>query len=104
VILAYARILQREAIAGNSQPWLLGKHIGLFSVAGHGEESMLLRRAATELGAKLAQVRPFAAGMLEGIDVQNMARLIGRLRRSRGVRCAVRPASAAPLCRGRSHL
>jgi ornithine carbamoyltransferase len=79
VLLAYARMMQREAQSGSRQPWLRGKNIGIFGVGGEGADTMLLRRAATELGAKVAQVRPFADGPQATAEIELTARLIGRL-------------------------
>jgi len=78
VLLGYARMLEREARTGHRQPWLRSKNIGVFGNADGGEENALFRRAATELGATVAQVRPFSEGTLT-TDVENTARLIGRL-------------------------
>jgi ornithine carbamoyltransferase len=79
VLLAYARMLQRETQSGSRQPWLRGKNIGLFGAAGDGAEATLFRRAATELGAKVAQVHPFPDGPPATAEVELTARLIGRL-------------------------
>jgi len=72
-------MLQHEALAGSVQPWLRGKNIGLFGPADDGAESALFRRAAAELGAQVAQLRPFPEGALASPEVQLTARLIGRL-------------------------
>ena len=47
--------------------------------ADDGAEAMLLRRAATELGAKVAQVRPFPDDAPAPAEIELTARLIGRL-------------------------
>jgi len=79
VLLAYARMLQREALMGSRQPWLLGKNIGLFGDAGPADEVALFRRSATELGANVAEVRPFDGDTLTADKVRPIARLISRL-------------------------
>ena len=79
LVLARARMLQREALSGSLQPWLRGKNIGLFGPANDGMEDALFRRAATELGAQVAQIQPFPEGAPASADVQLTARLIGRL-------------------------
>jgi hypothetical protein len=77
VLLATARMLQRETQSGSRQSWLRGKNIGLFGAADDGAEAMLLRRAATELGAKVAQVRPFPDDAPAPAEIELTARLIG---------------------------
>jgi ornithine carbamoyltransferase len=79
LLLSRARMLQREALTGSRRPWLRGKNIGLLGLADDGVESALFRHAALELGAQVAQIRPFAAGAPESAEVQLTARLIGRL-------------------------
>ena len=79
LLLSRARLLQREALTGSRRPWLRRKNIGLLGLADDGVESALFRHAALELGAQVAQIRPFAAGTLESAEVQLAARLIGRL-------------------------
>jgi ornithine carbamoyltransferase len=80
VVLAYARMLQREALAGSRQPWLRGKNIAMVGSAEDAEADGLFRRAAAELGAKVAQVRPFAEGTpATAAEAQHIARVIGRL-------------------------
>lgn len=80
VMLAYARMLQRETLAGSRRPWLRGKNIAMVGTAEDGEQDALFRRAAAELGAKVAQVRPFAELTLATFaEVQHIARVMGRL-------------------------
>ena len=80
VVLAHARMLQRETLAGRRQPWLRGKNIAIVGSAEDGEQETLFRHAAAELGAKVAQVRPFADGTPATFaEVEHIARLIGRL-------------------------
>ena len=79
VLLAYARMLQGEWQSGSRPPRLRGKNIGLFGAAGDGAEATLFRRAAMELGAKVAQVHPFPDGPPSTAEVELTARLIGRL-------------------------
>ena len=79
VVLAYARMLQREALGGSRQPWLRDKNIGYLGGAGDGVEEALFCQAATELGANVARISPFPEAVLAKPDVQLTARLIGRL-------------------------
>lgn len=79
LLLSRARMLQHEARSGRRQPWLRGKNIGLFGAAEHRAETALFRRAAVELGARVAQIPLFPQGTLASAEVQLTARLIGRL-------------------------
>jgi len=79
VVLAYARMLQREALAGSVQPWLRGKNIGLIGELDGDPAADLFRRAANELGAKIARVRPFVPGTDGPTHLQDTARMLGRL-------------------------
>jgi ornithine carbamoyltransferase len=79
VVLAYARMLQREDLAGGPQPWLRGKNIGFIGDLESDPAATLFRRAAHELGAKVAQVRPLAPGTDDSADLRHTARLLGRL-------------------------
>ncbi|MEO6743023.1 MAG: ornithine carbamoyltransferase, partial [Caldimonas sp.] len=80
MLLAYARVLQREMLVGSRQPWLRGKNIAMVGTAGDVEAGALFRRAAVELGAKVAQVCPFPEGTPPTfVEVLQIARLIGRL-------------------------
>ena len=79
VVLAYARMLQREALGGSRQPWLRGKNVGFLSGAGAGAEETLFCQAAAELGAKVARISPFPEQVPATPDLQLTARLIGRL-------------------------
>lgn len=79
VVLAYARILQREALTGSHQTWLCGKNVGVIDQGDRSAEAALFRRAASELGAHVANVRPFPPGRVANAEVQGMGRLLGRL-------------------------
>jgi ornithine carbamoyltransferase len=79
VVLAYARMLEREGSSGSVHPWLRGKNIGSLAGAGNGTDEALFRQAATELGAQVTPIRPFSEGGLEAAEIQETARLIGRL-------------------------
>ena len=80
VVLACARMLQQQTLAGHLQPSLRGKYIALVRTDGDGGPGALLERAATELGATVAQVRPFHDGPPPtSAEIQHIAWLIGRL-------------------------
>lgn len=107
VVLAYARMLQREAVNGSPQPWLRGKNIGLLGGLDGDPAAALFRQAAHELGAKVAQVRPFVPGTHAPVDLQHTARLLGRLydavewpEASAGVRAQVQAAAGIPVYDG----
>ena len=77
-VLDSARALQRAAQAGKTQPSLRGKNLGLLCEADNGDAA-LFRRAAVELGANVARIRPSLSGLSTPQDVQNTARMLGRL-------------------------
>jgi ornithine carbamoyltransferase len=79
-LLADARVLQRAAKAGAAQPLLRGKNLGLLcaaGVAGNGDAA-LFRRAATELGAQVAHIRPSLSDRSASPELQSAARMLGR--------------------------
>ena len=78
-LVASARALKRAALAGCTQPLLRGKNIGLLCEAQDSGDADLFRRAATELGAHVARIRPSVSGLLASKDVQHTARMLGRL-------------------------
>ena len=78
-LIASAWALKRAALAGSTQPLLRGKNIGLLCEAQDSDDADLFRRAATELGAHVARIRPSVSGLLASKDVQHTARMLGRL-------------------------
>ncbi|HYN64874.1 MAG TPA: hypothetical protein VES36_09760 [Candidatus Limnocylindrales bacterium] len=78
VVLASARTLQRAAQAGMTQPLLRGKNLGLLCEADNGDAA-LFRRAAMELGAHVAHIRPSLSELSTPLEVQHTARMLGRL-------------------------
>ena len=79
VVLANARTLQRAAQAGTTQPLLRGKKLGLLCEADDDGEAALFRRAAVELGAHVAHIRPSLSELSAPQEVQHTARMLGRL-------------------------
>lgn len=77
-LLTGARSLQRAAQAGRIQPLLRDKNLGLLCEADNGDAA-LFRRAAVELGAHVAHIRPTLSQLSTPQDVRNMARMLGRL-------------------------
>ena len=78
-VLASARGLQRAAEAGNTQALLRGKKLGLLCEVDDGGDAALFRRAAVELGAHVAHIRPSLSGLTTPQEVQHTARMLGRL-------------------------
>ena len=79
VVLADARTLQRAARAGTTQPLLRGKNLGLLCEAENDGDAASFRRAAVELGAHVAHIRPSLWELSTPHEVQNTARMLGRL-------------------------
>jgi len=77
-VLASARTLQRAAQTGTTQPLLRGKNLGLLCEA-DDDDAALFRRAALELGAQVAHIRPSLSKLSTPRDVQHTARVLGRL-------------------------
>jgi ornithine carbamoyltransferase len=77
-VLTSARALQRAALAGATQPLLRGKNLGFLCDSDDGEAD-LFRRAATELGAHVAHIRPSLSDLSTPAEVRHTARMLGRL-------------------------
>lgn len=78
-VLARALALARAAKDGPPAPALRGKNIGLVGAVPGRPDTELLQQAATELGAKVAHVRPGWTAMSSATEVADTARLLGRL-------------------------
>lgn len=78
-LLSSARALQRAAASGRTQPLLRGKHLGLMCDDDRQPEAELFRRAASELGAQVAHIRPSLSEQSSAGEVQHTARMLGRL-------------------------
>ena len=77
-----ARNLQLAAEAGKTEPLLRGKKFGLLcedDEGGGDGDAALFRRAAVELGAHVAHLRPSLSELSTPQDVQHTARMLGRL-------------------------
>ncbi len=79
LVLDNARRLQRMARAGDIQPLLRGKKLGLLCEDDTEPQATLFRRAAVQLGAHVAHIRPSLAGLRTPEDVQHTAHMLGRL-------------------------
>ena len=78
-MLASARTLQRAAESGLTKPLLRGKNLGLLCETGDDHDTALFRRAASELGAHVAHIRPSLSGLSSPQQVRHTARMLGRL-------------------------
>ena len=80
-VLDNARALQLAAEAGELRALLRGRKFGLLcEIDNTGEgDAALFRRAATELGAHVAHIRPSLTELSTPQDVQHTARVLGRL-------------------------
>jgi ornithine carbamoyltransferase len=80
VLLAQARALQRAALAGQTQPLLRGKNLGLLCATDDkAADAALFRHAATVLGAHVAQIPASLSHTSTPQEVQHTARMLGRL-------------------------
>ena len=77
-LLASARALQRAALSGHTQRPLRGKNLGLMCESDDADAA-LFRRAASELGAHVAHIRPSLSDLSTPGEVQHTARMLGRL-------------------------
>lgn len=78
-LLVSARTLQQAAAAGRIQPLLRGKNLGLLCEDDAQHTAMLFRRAASELGAHVAHIRPSLSERSAAQDLHYTARMLGRL-------------------------
>lgn len=76
---AHARQLLQAAQAGNLQPLLRGKKLGLLCSSEDGEAARLFRRAAEALGAHVARLPVSLSALSSAQEVQHTARVLGRL-------------------------
>lgn len=79
LLLARARSLRQAARDGRMQPALRGRNLALVCAAADGPDAQLFSRAAAELGAHVAHVRPALSEDSSPAEVEHMARLLGRL-------------------------
>ena len=79
LLLDQARSLQRAAAAGDLPASLRGRKLGLLCEAGDSGDAALFRRAAVELGAQVAHIRPSLTELSTLPDVRRTAYTLGRL-------------------------
>jgi ornithine carbamoyltransferase len=77
-LLDRARALQHAVRAGTTQPLLRGKNLGLLCDAADERDAELFQRAAVELGAHVALLRPGLSESSTPQEVQHTARMLGR--------------------------
>jgi ornithine carbamoyltransferase len=78
LLLTCARTLQRSGDAGQKQS-LRGKNLGLLCESDDSEEALRFRRAATDLGARVAHIRPELSLSSSDSDIVKTGRMLGRL-------------------------
>ena len=82
-VLGNARALQLAAQAGDLRTLLRGRKFGLLcevdTDSDRASDAALFRRAAVELGAHVAHIRPSLTDLSTPQEVQNTARMLGRL-------------------------
>ncbi len=82
-VLDNARALQIAAQAGAMRSLLRGRKFGLLCELDNGihsaDDAAMFCRAAMELGAHVAHIRPSLTGLSTALEVQHTARMLGRL-------------------------
>lgn len=78
-MLDTARALLLSAAAGASRALLRGRQFGLLCESDLETDAALFRQAATELGAKVAHIRPSLMALGTPQDIQRTAKMLGRL-------------------------
>ena len=79
LLLAQARALQTLIDAGQGKSLLRGKNLGLLCEIDDGEDALRFRRAATDLGARVAQIHPDLSAASPNSQVVKTGRMLGRL-------------------------
>ena len=79
LLLAQARALQTLFDAGQGQSLLHGKNLGLLCEPDEREDALRFRRAATDLGARVARIRPDLSADSPSSEVVDTGRMLGRL-------------------------
>lgn len=78
-LLTSARAMRQTAADGKHAALLRGKNLGLLCEVDADADAALLRRAALDLGAHVAQIRPSLTELSTPDEVRHTARLLGRL-------------------------
>ena len=79
IVLNHARALALAARSGQFRASLRGRNFGLMCEADQSGDAALFHRAAVELGAHVAYIRPSLTELSTPQDVQHTARMLGRL-------------------------
>ena len=78
-VRAQAQALLEAARAGQAQPLLKGRKLGLLCEDAQAGQARLFERAAGALGAHVAHLRPSLCRLDTPAQVQHTARMLGRL-------------------------
>ncbi len=78
-VLANARLLERAAEARQTAGLLRGKNLGLLCESEDAGDAILFCRAAKDLGAHVAHIRPSISELSEPRMIRRTARMLGRL-------------------------
>ena len=78
-LVGFARALQRATRAGTTQRALRGKNLAVLCDTADVDGAALFRRAASDLGAHVAQLRPSLSILSTAQEVQHTAQYLGRL-------------------------
>lgn len=79
IVLDNARALQQATEAGELRTLLRGRKLGLLCGDGGDDDALLFCRAAAELGAHVAHIRPSLTELSSPQEVSHTARMLGRL-------------------------
>lgn len=78
-VLDQARSLQHAVVAGELRASLRGRKLGLLCEDDEVDDAALFRRAAVELGAQVAHIRPSLTELMTLPDLRRTAQMLGRL-------------------------
>lgn len=79
LLLANMQLLERFATTGKTQTLLSGKNLGLVGESLESEDAHCFCRAAADLGARVACIRPELSDASSTTVVAQTARMLGRL-------------------------
>jgi ornithine carbamoyltransferase len=79
VLLANAHVLERGGEEPRNSDLLRGRNLGLLCESEDADDAIRFRRAARNLGARVAFIRPCLSELSEPQTLRNTARMLGRL-------------------------
>jgi ornithine carbamoyltransferase len=91
ILLGNARLLQRATEPRQTDTLLRGKKLALVCDSEEGEDAILFRSAAAQLGAHVSHIRPRLSDLRDPGVLQHTARMLGRL--YDGIECQGLPAT-----------